>query len=103
MSGSSRWVCLDVGETLIEETRTWSVWAEVLGVPPMTLMAAFGAVVERGRDHADVFDLLDVPDWRAVLSERRARAAAQGQIATATASWDRAVQRLVRRAKEVRR
>jgi HAD superfamily hydrolase (TIGR01549 family) len=64
-----RWVCLDVGETLIEETRIWSIWAEVLGVPPMTLMAAFGAVVERGLYHAEVFQLLGVPDWRAYSAE----------------------------------
>ena len=69
MSGTSRWVCLDVGETLIEETRTWSTWADVLGIPHMTVMAAFGAVVERGRDHAGVFDLLGVPDWRTSIDE----------------------------------
>jgi HAD superfamily hydrolase (TIGR01549 family) len=53
-----------VGETLIDETRIWSVWAEVLGIPAMTFMAAFGAVVDREWDHAEVFDLLRVPDWR---------------------------------------
>src|SRR5690242_7751566 len=58
-----RWVCLDVGETLIDETRVWSVWAETLGIPTMTFLAAFGAVVDRGLDHASVFDVLGVPDW----------------------------------------
>jgi FMN phosphatase YigB (HAD superfamily) len=62
-------VCLDVGETLIEETRIWSAWADVLGIPVMTLMAAFGAIVDRGRTHAEVFDLLGVPDWRAYVDE----------------------------------
>ncbi|MFN8517970.1 MAG: HAD family hydrolase [Chloroflexota bacterium] len=57
-----RWVCLDVGETLIDETRGWTVWAEVLGIPVMTFMAAFGAVVDRSRHHAEVFHLLGVPD-----------------------------------------
>jgi HAD superfamily hydrolase (TIGR01549 family) len=69
MSSDERWVCLDVGETLIEETRIWSTWAQVLDVPPMTLMAAFGAVVERGRQHAEVFDLLGVPDWQGHADE----------------------------------
>ena len=35
-----RWVCLDVGETLIDETRLWSLWADELGVPRATLFAA---------------------------------------------------------------
>jgi len=26
-------LCLDVGETLIDETRVWSTWADLLGVP----------------------------------------------------------------------
>lgn len=60
-----RWVCLDVGETLIDETRVWSTWADVLRVPRLTLMAAFGAAVARGGQHVGVFDLLGVPDWRA--------------------------------------
>jgi FMN hydrolase / 5-amino-6-(5-phospho-D-ribitylamino)uracil phosphatase len=64
-----RWVCLDVGETLIDETRVWSVWAEALGIPAMTFLAAFGAVVDRGLDHAEVFDLVGAPDWRLHAAE----------------------------------
>ncbi len=45
---SQRWVCLDVGETLIDETRVWSLWADELGVPRLTFLAALGAVIERG-------------------------------------------------------
>jgi len=26
---SERWVCLDVGETLIDETRIWGAWPSV--------------------------------------------------------------------------
>jgi len=58
------WVCLDVGETLIDETRVWSVWADELGVPRHTFVAALGAVIERGDEHRDVFDRLGVDDWR---------------------------------------
>src|SRR6476646_3158836 len=58
-----RWVCLDVGETLIDETRLWSLWADELGVPRATLFAALGAVIERG-DHRDVFALVGAADWK---------------------------------------
>ena len=58
-----RWVCLDVGETLIDETRLWSLWADELRVPRSTLFAALGAVIERG-DHRDVFAVLGAVDWQ---------------------------------------
>ncbi|MBA2570493.1 MAG: HAD family hydrolase [Chloroflexi bacterium] len=61
---SDRWVCLDVGETLIDETRIWSLWADELGIPRLTFMAAFGAVIERGHEHRDVFAILEQPRWR---------------------------------------
>ncbi len=31
-----RWVFFDVGETLVDETRAWTSWAEWLGVPALT-------------------------------------------------------------------
>ena len=43
---SERWVCLDVGETLIDETRVWSTWADELGIPRLTFLAALGDVEE---------------------------------------------------------
>ena len=64
-----RWVCLDVGETLIDETRVWGTWADVLGIPRLTFMAALGAAVERGWDYSHVFDIVDAPDWRRHLEE----------------------------------
>jgi HAD superfamily hydrolase (TIGR01549 family) len=60
----SRWVALDVGETLIDETRVWSVWADVLGISRLTLMAALGAEVATHRDHRNAFDIVGVPGWR---------------------------------------
>ena len=57
-----RWVCLDVGETLIDETRVWTTWADVLGVTRLTFMAAFGAVLARGRQFYEVFDFLGFSD-----------------------------------------
>ena len=58
-----RWVCLDVGETLIDETRVWSLWADELGVPRLTFLAALGAVIARGEDHQAVFRLFGADDW----------------------------------------
>ena len=63
MSGA-RWVCLDVGETLIDETRVWSLWADELGVPRLTFLAALGAVIERGGEHRDVFPIFGADDWQ---------------------------------------
>jgi HAD superfamily hydrolase (TIGR01549 family) len=64
-----RWVCLDVGETLIDETRIWSLWADVLGVPRLTLHAALGAVIARGGDHRDVFPIFGADDWHDRIPE----------------------------------
>ena len=60
---SDRWVCLDVGETLIDETRIWSIWADELGVPRLTFLAALGAVIARGGEHRDVFPMFSADDW----------------------------------------
>ena len=60
---SARWVCLDVGETLIDETRIWSLWADELGVPRLTFLAALGAVIARGGEHRDVFPIFGADDW----------------------------------------
>jgi FMN phosphatase YigB (HAD superfamily) len=56
-----RAVVFDVGETLVDETRAWTVLADASGVTPFTLMAALGALIERGEDHRGVWDLLGVP------------------------------------------
>ena len=61
---ADRWVCLDVGETLIDETRIWSIWADELGVPRLTFLAALGAVIERGGEHRDVFPMFGADDWQ---------------------------------------
>jgi HAD superfamily hydrolase (TIGR01662 family) len=61
-----RWVCFDVGETLIDETRVWSTWADLLGVTRLTFMAALGAVISDGDDHRDVFQMVNRPDWQSL-------------------------------------
>lgn len=60
---SQRWVALDVGETLVDETRVWSVWADELGIPRLTFMAALGAVIARGGEYREVFGIFGVDDW----------------------------------------
>lgn len=65
MAGPTRWVCLDVGETLIDETRVADTWAEVLGVTRLTFAAAFGATLATGGLHREAFGLFidDEADW----------------------------------------
>lgn len=55
-------VCFDVGEVLIDETRVWSVWAEVLGVSPFTLQATIGARLVAGGTHLEALADID-PAW----------------------------------------
>lgn len=50
-----RAVFFDVGETLVDETRVWSAWADHYGVPPLTFMGLLGAVIERRAHHLEVF------------------------------------------------
>ena len=50
-------VFFDVGETLVDETEVWGAWADWLGVPRLTFFAALGAVIARGGDHREVFDI----------------------------------------------
>ena len=60
---SERWVCLDVGETLIDETRIWSIWADELRIPRLTLFATIGAVIAQEGEHRDIFGVFGVEDW----------------------------------------
>ena len=46
-------VVFDVGETIVDETRAWSAWADWLGIPRLTFLAVCGAVIAR-----------DIPDYR---------------------------------------
>lgn len=63
-SREDRWVILDVGETLIDETRMWAAWADEIGVPRLTFMSAFGAIVARGQQYQDILAYFPVDDWR---------------------------------------
>jgi HAD superfamily hydrolase (TIGR01549 family) len=60
-------VCLDVGETLIDETRVFHTWAEIFGLPDLTMMGVLGGAIvhaERPEDWRRFFELLQQPDWR---------------------------------------
>ena len=63
----------DVGETLVDENRLWTAWADWLGIQRLTFLAVLGAVIERGGDHLEPFRILrpDV-DLRAARRDRAA-------------------------------
>lgn len=72
-----RAVFFDVGETLVDETRQWTSWAEWLGVTPLTFFAALGAVIERGEHHRRVFDYF-APGIDLAAEDARRQAAGKG-------------------------
>ena len=69
-----RTVVFDVGETLVDESREYGSWADWLGVPRHTFSATFGAVIARGADHRDTFQIFR-PGFD-LAAEREARVAA---------------------------
>ena len=67
-------VVLDVGEVIIDESRVWDVWAELLGVSPATLVAVLGAAIAQGGDHHEAFPhVAPNVDWPALEEEHEAR------------------------------
>lgn len=50
-------VVFDVGECLVDETREYQAWADWLGVPRHTFAAVFGAVIARGLDYRETFQV----------------------------------------------
>lgn len=56
-TGPVRAVVFDVGETLVNETTEYQTWADWLGVPRHTFSALFGAVIARGEDYRQVFQV----------------------------------------------
>lgn len=61
---NGRWVVFDVGETLVDETRVWSTWADVVAVPRLTFLATLGAVIARGGNHPEVFEAVGSSHWK---------------------------------------
>ena len=67
-------VFLDVGETIVDESREYGTWADWLGVPRHTFSAVMGAVIARGQDYRETFQVFR-PGFD-LSKERRLRAAA---------------------------
>ncbi len=51
-------VVFDVGETLIDETRIWSRWADRLGVPRLAFLGVLGGMAALDRPHRETFEIL---------------------------------------------
>lgn len=56
--GRVKVVAFDVGETLIDETRIWSGWADRLGIPRMAFLGVIGGMAATGRAHSQAFELV---------------------------------------------
>ena len=56
--GRIRAVFFDVGETIVDESRLWGIWADCLGVSRLTFFALLGAVIARREHHRRVFELV---------------------------------------------
>jgi FMN phosphatase YigB (HAD superfamily) len=57
-------VVFDVGETLIDETRTWEAVADESGVTRFTLMAVVGATIANGEPHTRALERLGITPSR---------------------------------------
>jgi HAD superfamily hydrolase (TIGR01549 family) len=67
-------IAFDVGEVLIDETRVWAVWADILGVTPLTFAAVLGAAIAQGDDHELVFPTIAPNvEWRDFEDEHERR------------------------------
>src|ERR1700754_1305338 len=69
-------VFFDVGETLVDESREYGTWADWLGVPRHTFSAVFGAIIARGLDYRETFQVFR-PGFD--LSQEREKRTAAGQ------------------------
>src|SRR5258706_11755927 len=69
-------VFFDVGEAIVDESREYGTWADWLGVPRHTFSAVFGAVIARGLDYREAFQVFR-PGFD--LSREREKRAAVGQ------------------------
>ncbi|MCP2322097.1 HAD superfamily hydrolase (TIGR01549 family) [Hamadaea flava] len=72
-------VFFDVGGTILDESREFATWADWLGVPRHTLSAVLGAVIARGQDFRQTFEIIR-PGFD--LEAERERRAAAGQTET---------------------
>lgn len=67
-------VVFDVGEVLIDETRVWACWAEILGVSHLEFAAVLGAAIAQGADHREVFaHVAPNVEWEVFTEEHERR------------------------------
>jgi HAD superfamily hydrolase (TIGR01509 family) len=67
-------VAFDVGEVLIDETRVWTIWADLVGVSPLTFASVLGAAVLQGEHVAAVFaHVAPNLDWEELEEEHERR------------------------------
>ncbi len=67
-------VAFDIGEVLIDETRVWGIWADLVGVSRLSFAAVFGAAIVQGQDHRAVFPhVAPNIDWAELASEHERR------------------------------
>lgn len=69
-------VFFDVGETLVDETRYWALWADWLGVPLGDLLAARDATIARREHHRRAFAMV-APHADPVAIQRERHAAGE--------------------------
>jgi FMN phosphatase YigB (HAD superfamily) len=53
-------VVFDLGETLVNENRLWSMIARYSGITDFTLFGMMGAVIERREHHRSIFSLMQI-------------------------------------------
>ena len=53
-------VVFDLGETLVDETRMWSLVAQYAGIPEFTVYAMLGGMIERRESHRSIFGLMQI-------------------------------------------
>ena len=79
-------VVFDVGECLVNETREYGTWADWLGVPRHVFSAVFGAVIARGLDYRETFQVFqpgfDLDKARQQRAERANRSGSGRMIFT---------------------
>lgn len=73
-----RAVVFDVGECLVDETREYGTWADWLGVPRHTFSAVFGAVIARGMDYREAFQVFQ-PGFDLTEERRKREVAGQAE------------------------
>lgn len=67
-------IVFDIGEVLIDETRIWSIWADLVGVSPLSFAAVLGASITQGGDHDEVFaELAPNIQWEDLVDEHQRR------------------------------